>query len=136
VQRGAHRCGDVRGQRGLGDPAGDRGVRDAMAWLVAADSAQSASRVSAAPKSVARPGPGMGISNPVRWASTANSVHKVMRRSRVAAFSAAHLPQSGRRGVVVSRMVISGHAPGGGDNALAASTRCASWSTAARREAW
>src|ERR1700684_501932 len=108
------------------------GVREAMAVSTAWDRAQSRSREVIAARAAAKAGPGMGVSQPVRWASTDSSAHTVIRGSVIAARWAARTcrsvhgadRQSGphvrlrevisapgeqaRAGVVISRLVPSG----------------------------
>src|SRR5580692_5220024 len=108
------------------------GVRAAMAASTAWDRAQSRSREVIAVRAAAKAGPGMGMSQPVRWASTDSSAHTVIRGSVIAARWAARTcrsvhgaarqsgPQVGLRevisapgeqggaGLVVSRVVPSG----------------------------
>src|ERR1700689_584418 len=88
------------------------GTRAAMAASTAWDRAQSRSREVIAARAAANAGPGMGMSQPVRWASTDSSAHTVIRGSVIAARWAALTcrrvqgaarqsgPQVGLRGVI------------------------------------
>ena len=107
-------------------------MREATAASTAWDRAQSRSRDSIPAKVAANAGPGMGMAQPVRCASTDSSAHMVIRGSRSAARWAARTcrsvhgdarqssPQVGLRGVIsvvgdaagagwlISRLVPSG----------------------------
>jgi hypothetical protein len=61
------------------------GMRDATAASTAWDRAQSRSRDSISARTLAKTGPGIGMVQPVRCASTDSSAHKVIRGSPVAA---------------------------------------------------
>src|ERR1700684_1345300 len=108
------------------------GTRAAVGASTVGDRAQSRSREVIAARAAAKAGPGMGMSQPVRWASTDSSAHTVIRGSVIAARWAARTcrsvhgaarqsgPQVGlrevisapgeqaRAGLVISRLVPSG----------------------------
>ena len=69
-------------------------VRAATAASTAWDRAQSRSRDVMAVSAAARAGPGMGMSQPVRWARTDSSAHTVIRGSPLAARWAARTCRS------------------------------------------
>jgi len=70
------------------------GMREATAASTAWDRAQSRSRDVIAASAAAKAGPGMGMSQPVRWARTDSSAHTVIRGSPIAARWAARTCRS------------------------------------------
>jgi|SRR5450755_3127570 hypothetical protein len=70
------------------------GIREATAASTAWDRAQSRSRDSIAARAPAKTGPGIGMVQPVRCASTESSAHKVIRGSLIAARWAARTCRS------------------------------------------